>query len=304
MKISFVRVRDQIFPNSQLFRDSFVYIHELLLLFRVSFVFVSPLHFEMSSWNIDDVKKGLNNGTLHSWKKSSTRSKEWDSFQSIFTKDGDETSQIDFIVCMVCNKPFRYKSTNGNGQLINHNKFHFNHEKQVKMTNLFMCTPTVANLSVSDQQIFNGKIANFVAGTISPFSITESSSFKEMINFAFDLGKKFNTPHSRLNIISKKSVKKVILDEYERLYLKMDTTIIMTNQNNISLTIDIWTDNAKLNSYIDISVLFVRDFSLQNFQYEMIYFPMKHTSENIKKYELIFVTSFTLISSELFVIRQ
>ena len=230
-----------------------------------------------------EVEELLASGTLFAWKKSSVRSTIWNHWVHVFAKDQDEASFLDFVQCNKCKKVFSHSIKTGNAQIIDHNASHARDEKELSLSG-FVQTEHERPISNSDLAALKGQLCNFVASTFSPFSIVEEENFRLLLQNVFNLGKKYNKPNFKLNMIGRKSLKQSLMKSAESLKQKMKSKALTIKQQNLTLSTDIWSDKSKLNSFIDVSVIFVEGSSLKNFQYKMEMFSVAHTGENISNF--------------------
>lgn len=226
--------------------------------------------------SIIEIEHKISKGKLFIWRKSNTRSKEWDNFLHVFEKDGDESSQLPFIKCIKCNSIINYNSKHGNKRMIDHN---------LKCKPRSLITQFTTNhhvvISAGDKNLLHEKIAHFVADTLSPFKIVENKSFISMMEYSYRLGSKHSDQPISKNLPTRKQIKNIIFSEYEKMVESSKETLNRIPAEHITCSVDIWTDNSLLNSYMDFSFVYFEEFNLKYRQYKMIHFPQRHTSVNI-----------------------
>ena len=127
------------------------------------------------------------------------------------------------------------------------------------------------------------KVAFFVGDSLSAFMIVENPSFINLLEYVFKLGQRNNSESIdfKNSVPSRKKVKQFIINEQKTNEARILKLLIETSKKHLTVSCDIWTDKSKINSYMDISIFILRDFTIQTFQYKLTYFPVRHTGDNI-----------------------
>lgn len=232
--------------------------------------------------SVNATKALLEEGKIFAWRKKSVRSKEWDTFEHIFEIKDKESSQMPFIRCTTCHAVMTYCSKQGNKKLIDHN----GKCNQARPVTLMQYSNSNANITAEEQSLFNLKCSNFVADSLSPFMIVENQSLQELLDYTFKLGYKYGDRNVQHVMPTRKQVKNMIFNEYDKMLSEAKTFLSAIPLDEITCSLDIWTDNSLMNSYIDFSFVFIDASTLRMkyYQYKMDHFPHSHTALNIKEH--------------------
>ena len=74
----------------------------------------------------------------------------------------------------------------------------------------------------------------------------------------------------------------------------MSNKLSNLESKNLSLSVDIWSDKFNLNSFVDFNVIYIEDFIIKSFQFDMKHFPVAHTALNIENTISQFANSFNI----------
>ena len=124
----------------------------------------------------------------------------------------------------------------------------------------------------SDRQLLlEEKTANMIALDLQPFSVVNQPGFRGLVS-ALD---------PRFKLPSREAFSRTIIPKlYEKERLKLKELFAAVNYNGLSLTSDIWTARNQ-DAYIDVTAHFITNFKIESKLLDTIYFPERHTADNI-----------------------
>lgn len=217
----------------------------------------------------------------------------WKKFSLVFTKTEDE-QQLQpvkhFCACNKCFKVYQYKDADGEKafgtkNLINHAKQCVGsvRSSQVQMK-LAQCLSTKPRITQQDLSLLKLKQVEYCVTGYHSFRSIEHEGLSNLLQTCIYLGAKYG----KFEVSNVLSSRKVISRETDKMAATLKKELMQAmkepeDDGTVSLSIDMYTDDYRKKSYIDIHATWInRDFTLQHAAIAVRHFgTMAHNAENI-----------------------
>ena len=138
-------------------------------------------------------------------------------------------------------------------------------------------------MTQSDLEKLKNAQTRFVVGSYSPLSIVDSQHLKELFQFGIEIGARYGCADLEDFWFGRKAVTnnlKAIKDSYDVQFKKLIEQA--KKSSSIAICADIWSDNLRHNSYLDVTVILVSDeFDIRHTAIAFEHFDETHTGEHI-----------------------
>ena len=144
-----------------------------------------------------------------------------------------------------------------------------------------------ASLTSREMNELKDILTNYVVEGMLSFRSVEEDALKELAQFGVRMGQKHTGINLKTNWVSRRTIARAVSDKFD----KMDDIIKANIQyavksGSIALTTDLWTDNVRKLSYLDVSAVYLPTSSATDFIRVGLachFFDDVHSGKNIKK---------------------
>ena len=102
----------------------------------------------------------------------------------------------------------------------------------------------------------------FVAGTFSSFRLAENPHLLDLIQYGIEIGSKFGQVDVKTVTFGRKTIHKDLFDAVESIFSKVKD--LAKSKKHCAFVSDIWSDSVNHNSFIDLTIFYVEEFSLKH----------------------------------------
>ena len=138
-------------------------------------------------------------------------------------------------------------------------------------------------VDTNDSDKLKNLLTKWVASGFNSFRATEHQCLKDLVQFGVEIGFKYQSNVCIENFWpGRKNIKEDAVKKAENFKEYAKKTIENCKETScMSITTDMWSDGVVRNSYIDVSVFYVEDFTMKHQLIAFRHFPESHTADNI-----------------------
>jgi hypothetical protein len=235
------------------------------------------------------IESGLKSGQLKLTQISAKNGDVWEEF-GIPEENGYEFSQ--FAACKSCFCVFKIRNQDGRHLGTSNLRAHLQKcqkkkDATPKITHHF--SSTTNRISFEEKNELKHILVKHVVTGMNSFLSVEQDSLKQLVQFGVKIGQRH--PGCKISDddwVSRRTVARDVTKHYEEMQATLHMHIKQPILNGeVALTTDLWTDNVRKRSYLDVSAIFLS--STESTQFCRVglacrVFPdVSHTGENIKE---------------------
>lgn len=214
----------------------------------------------------------------------------WKSFPLVYEikEDGSAVAVNYFCACVVCNKVYQYKGASGKNF---GTKNQIEHLKKCKggllksQMTFQLCMPMKTDLSITDRATLKRKLIMYCVSDYHSFRCVENDGLVGLMQTCVDLGAKSGKFDISEAVVGRKTISREIASAADAIRTRaIERLTDPIADGTISLPIDIYTDDYRKQSYLDVHANWVeRDFSCHHTALAVRHFePSAHTAKQIQ----------------------
>lgn len=215
---------------------------------------LSETTFDMiESLNTSAIKSQILNGDLKIINKRGN-SKVWNVFGKIASLTGVEFSN--FVACRICNNVYKYNSKSTSN--LDKHKCYLSTIKQDSEKSKIDVDGTSKNSLIKD-------ITEWTIVNSRPFQIAADSGFEKVSARLISIGTRYGQNVNMASLLPHPTTLSRNINElYEQHFERIKAEISRYKNNGFGIKSDLWTDNFLKNTYIAVTIHYVKDHAVVN----------------------------------------